>query len=83
MQYERDKIDQILAQTYLGRLAADKKFLLDMLKLRHLKSGNKEHNQQLELLISGMIDKINRNQVLTYVLMCMTVYYKSIKIFTI
>ncbi|KAG8313010.1 hypothetical protein J6590_010102 [Homalodisca vitripennis] len=60
--YEKKRMDQFLAQKYLGRLAADKKFLMDFLEQSDLKSGNKEHNQQLEDLLTHMIEVINRQQ---------------------
>uniref|UniRef100_A0A1B6LBS6 Uncharacterized protein n=2 Tax=Graphocephala atropunctata TaxID=36148 RepID=A0A1B6LBS6_9HEMI len=60
--YKKKRMDQFLAQKYLGRLAADKKFLTEFLQQSDLKSGNKEHNQQLEDLLTHMTEVINRQQ---------------------
>lgn len=62
-QYEKGRIDRFFAGKYLGQLAADKQFLMDLLERPELKSGNKEHNKQLHELISHRLQTMNRQQV--------------------
>lgn len=65
LQYEKEHTDKMFAQKYLGRLAADKQFLLEMLKSPQLKAGNQQHNRQLRNILMDTVNVINSQQVCT------------------